>query len=64
MRAYWLQFAATGDPNRDDLPAWPRFTLTENEHVELGSMVVSGTGLHEEGATLWHAFETGLRTDE
>ena len=64
MRAYWLQFAATGDPNRDDLPAWPRFTLTENEHVELGSIVVSGTGLHEEGATLWHAFETGLRTDE
>jgi para-nitrobenzyl esterase len=25
MQAYWLRFAATGDPNATGLPAWPRF---------------------------------------
>ena len=25
MQAYWLRFAAAGDPNATGLPAWPRF---------------------------------------
>ena len=64
MRAYWLQFAATGDPNRDDLPSWPRFTADGNEHVELGRMVVTGTALHADGAELWNALERDLRADD
>ena len=25
MMGYWLRFAATGDPNHDNAPAWPRW---------------------------------------
>ncbi|MDD9998659.1 MAG: carboxylesterase family protein [Gammaproteobacteria bacterium] len=26
MMNYWLNFAATGDPNHDGAPVWPRWT--------------------------------------
>ncbi len=27
---YWVQFAATGDPNRSGLPAWPAYSEAED----------------------------------
>ena len=34
MTAYWTQFAKTGNPNRDDLPAWPAFSAENNQLLE------------------------------
>ena len=62
MRAYWVQFATTGDPNRDDVPAWPPFTPEGDEYLELGSVVVTGAALHADGAHLWDALERELRS--
>ncbi len=30
MIGYWLQFAATGNPNRDGLPEWPAYNATDD----------------------------------
>ena len=61
MRAYWVQFAATGDPNREGLPAWPAFNADTDEHLELSTAVASGAGLEVAGAALWETIEADRR---
>ena len=61
MRGYWVQFAATGNPNRGGLPPWPVFDPETDRHLELGSVIAPGTGVDTEGAALWEALEANRR---
>ena len=61
MRAYWIRFAATGDPNGSGLPAWPAWDPASDRHLELGVDVSAGDGLHVEGAALWDRFQAQRR---
>ena len=36
MQRYWTNFAKTGNPNGDQLPAWPQFTSASRAYVEFG----------------------------
>ncbi|MEM7077027.1 MAG: carboxylesterase family protein [Pseudomonadota bacterium] len=36
MQTYWVNFAATGDPNRDGLPAWPTFDGLAPQEMSFG----------------------------
>jgi carboxylesterase type B len=58
MMSYWTQFAASGDPNRSDLPAWPRFDKSHDVHLTLAPTPKSGTGLHRKGGALFDRFES------
>ncbi len=61
MRAYWVQFAATGDPNREGLPPWPAFDAETDRHLELSSAIAPGTGVDTAGAALWEALQAARR---
>ena len=61
MRGYWVQFAATGNPNRGGLPPWPVFDPETDRHLELSSGIAPGTGVDTEGAALWEALEANRR---
>lgn len=37
MKAYWTNFAKTGNPNGKGLPEWPVYTTQENEILEIQS---------------------------
>ena len=63
MMAYWTQFAATGNPNRADLPEWPEFDLATDHYLDLGDTLSTGEGLHQAGERLFKAFETGRRAE-
>lgn len=39
MAAYWVNFAKTGDPNGEGLPAWPRYARDADEVLEFGDTV-------------------------
>jgi para-nitrobenzyl esterase len=52
MARYWVQFAATGDPNVDGLPAWPAYESAGDRHLELGSTIAPSAGLTRETCDL------------
>jgi para-nitrobenzyl esterase len=52
MSAYWMQFAATGNPNRDGLPEWPAYDSVTDQHLELGEEIKVGSGLRKDAADL------------
>lgn len=39
MSDYWVQFAKTGNPNRDGLPAWPSYSPETGNTLEIGDKV-------------------------
>jgi para-nitrobenzyl esterase len=39
MRAYWVQFAKTGDPNFYGLPLWPAYEPGKDQYLEFGRSV-------------------------
>ncbi|MBX9654673.1 carboxylesterase family protein [bacterium] len=39
IQQYWVNFAKTGDPNGDDLPAWPKYDTTTEQTLELGDTI-------------------------
>lgn len=39
MQKYWINFAATGNPNGDGLPEWPLFERPDPQVMELGDSV-------------------------
>jgi para-nitrobenzyl esterase len=39
MQKYWINFAATGNPNGDGLPEWPLFERPDPQVMELGDNV-------------------------
>ena len=47
MSGYWLQFAATGDPNRRGLAEWPRYEPRSDRYLEFGDSVRVGSRLRQ-----------------
>ena len=48
MIGYWVRFAATGDPNGDNAPAWPRYRPSADQALELGDQVEPRAGVYKE----------------
>jgi para-nitrobenzyl esterase len=47
MSSYWVNFAATGDPNGKDLPKWPVYGEKTDVALELGNEIKPLAGLHK-----------------
>ncbi len=52
IMGYWTRFAATGDPNGDGAPQWPRYDATSDQHLELGNDIRVGSGLYRDACDL------------
>ena len=39
MQQYWVNFARSGDPNGNGLPAWPRFNANARPYLEFTGTV-------------------------
>jgi para-nitrobenzyl esterase len=45
MSSYWVNFAATGNPNGKGLPEWPAYNAKADQAMVLGDTVSVGTGI-------------------
>ena len=48
MNDYWTQFAATGNPNRPDLPFWPSYEIKSQQHQIIGTKVSQGSNYRKD----------------
>ena len=64
MASIWTQFAKTGDPNGEGLPAWPAYTAENEAYLELGPESVSKTHLRMEQMALIERAWTERRSAE
>lgn len=61
MRDAWVRFAATGDPNGGDLPAWPAYDAASDACLEFGDAVRVREGLHRAACDLADAAQAARR---
>jgi para-nitrobenzyl esterase len=47
MSGYWVQFAATGNPNGRERVAWPRYEPASDRYLELGDTIRVGSKLRK-----------------
>ena len=48
MSSYWINFAASGNPNKDDLPEWPAYTHEADVAMELSDTVQTKQSIRKE----------------
>ena len=44
---YWVQFAATGNPNRDGLTAWPQYDAESDQCLLIGDKISTTQNLRK-----------------
>ena len=53
IMSYWVNFAATGDPNGDGLTEWPVYDAATGQYLDLGSTIQVKSGLYNEACDLF-----------
>ncbi len=48
LASYWVNLAATGDPNGPGLPEWPAFTRDADEALEISDTIQVRRGVRKE----------------
>lgn len=63
MQAYWTNFARTGDPNGEGLPAWPKFTKDAQGYMAFtDNGAVAKAGLRRTFCELWQQSQSAHTT--
>lgn len=55
MQGAWARFAETGDPNGEDLPAWPPYEVAADPYLEIAAPPSAGAGVRSAECDVWDA---------
>jgi para-nitrobenzyl esterase len=63
MRTYWINFAASGNPNGPGLPEWPVYEKSTDKSLEIGSEIKIQTYLRKEACDLFDKIDKEMGGD-
>jgi para-nitrobenzyl esterase len=63
MSDYWVNFAATGDPNGEGLADWPAYDMETEAFMELGDTIRQGTRLLEKQSDFFERYNAAERAN-
>jgi para-nitrobenzyl esterase len=63
MQRYWINFAATGNPNSDELPPWPQFERPDPLVLELGNSIEAIPAIEPEMCAAFERWVEGVAED-
>lgn len=64
MSSYWVNFAATGNPNGKGLPEWPAFNLKKgSKNIVLGDTVMVGPGIDPSMIAFYDSYFTKVASE-
>ena len=61
ISSYWVNFAATGDPNGKGLPNWPAFEEKKNQRLVLGDTIEPAVDLTKEQIAVYQQYYDRIR---
>lgn len=64
MIDYWTQFTATGNPNSDAQPVWPRYAADAGEELRFGNETATASGRGQARCPLWNDVFAALAGDD
>jgi para-nitrobenzyl esterase len=56
MISYWVNFAATGNPNGDGLPKWPAYNAGEDQSLEFGDQIMVRANINKAGLDFFDGY--------
>ena len=62
MSSYWINFAATGEPNGEGLPEWPVFERKADQLLELGDQIRVTSAVITDRLDVFDAYDESLRS--
>lgn len=60
MTSYWVNFAATGNPNGDDLPKWPVYNTNDDQSLNFGDQITVQSGVNKTGLDFFDSYYQAL----
>ncbi|MBZ5524996.1 MAG: carboxylesterase family protein [Acidobacteriia bacterium] len=61
ISGYWVNFAASGNPNGNGLPKWPEYDAQSDQYLELGDKVVVHPEVSKSGLDFFNGYYQSLR---
>jgi para-nitrobenzyl esterase len=61
MTSYWVNFAATGNPNGSVLPKWPAYNTKDDQALEFGNQISMHSQINKTGLDFFDEYYGGLQ---